>query len=593
MGRPESSGPSRLSESAPPGILWPVNKNILLAALLAASLPVSSIAASGKAMAAFNAGRYEQAVKLLTPEAEAGDSEAQFYLATTLRFMLPRPKGEVRANPSETDPKQQEIHRWFEKAALAGHAESMREYALDFDAGAGVTVDFDQALQWMQKAFDLGDKGARNKLIYWYDSGHIVTPSYQKFKELDAANAEANAAMRAELQQYRQLFDAAQKYVQSSDKINYANDPAAAADGDPRAARRLAEAATYTDDKSKQDCAAAERYYLLAGDAGDPHGYRDLGVQYYRGHCRQQDFVRARELYMKAAAGADKLAIYDLAKMNLFGHGQPPDYPKAYYWLKMLEALDPAWLQHEPAMLLVAKRKSDPGALAAEDAKLAVDAPPLVALQKRTLEKVTRLPIKSAGDPASTTEWSYDLALYEDRGMCAANVRGACDYVPFDIRLAIRNPTSTSLDCKLALVMKRPGEPEPVTYQRRYVMFPQDELEPRIGTVAGKVDVPASGLSCTPVATPSVADQTCAFRILPGTNIEDFLQGSAARRKKQGGKITLDLVFSDLKGKPSRVAVKQSSGFAELDEVAIKFASATTFRTNCTNAPQPLTIAVE
>ena len=58
MGRPEASGPSRLSESAPPGILWPVNKNILLAALLAASLPVSSIAASGKAMAAFNAGRY-------------------------------------------------------------------------------------------------------------------------------------------------------------------------------------------------------------------------------------------------------------------------------------------------------------------------------------------------------------------------------------------------------------------------------------------------------------------------------------------------------------------------------------------------------
>ena len=100
-----------------------MNKNIVLAALLAATLPVTSIAASGKAMAAFKAGRYEQAVKLLTPEAEAGDTEAQYYLATTLRFLLPRPKGEVRANPSETDPKQQEIHRWFEKAALAGHAE--------------------------------------------------------------------------------------------------------------------------------------------------------------------------------------------------------------------------------------------------------------------------------------------------------------------------------------------------------------------------------------------------------------------------------------------------------------------------------------
>ena len=203
--------------------------------------------------------------------------------------------------------------------------------------------------------------------------------------------------MRAELQQYRQLFDAAQRYVQSSDTMNFANDPAAAADGDPRAARRLAEAATYTDDKSKQDCAAAERYYLLAGDAGDPHGYRDLGVQYYRGHCRQQDFVRARELYLKAAAGADKLAIYDLAKMNLFGHGQPPDYPKAYYWLKMLEALDPAWLQHEPAMLLVAKRKSDAAALAAEDAKLAVDAPPVACVSMAAGAKPCRESVGLSG----------------------------------------------------------------------------------------------------------------------------------------------------------------------------------------------------
>ena len=90
----------------------------MLAALLAATLPAVTFAVSDKAMAAFKAGRYEQAVKLLTPEAEAGDAEAQYYLATTLRFLLPRPKSEVRANPSETDPKQQEIHRWFEKAAL-------------------------------------------------------------------------------------------------------------------------------------------------------------------------------------------------------------------------------------------------------------------------------------------------------------------------------------------------------------------------------------------------------------------------------------------------------------------------------------------
>jgi TonB family protein len=243
-------------------------------------------------------------------------------------------------------------------------------------------------------------------------------------------------------------------------------------------------------------------------------------------------------------------------------------------------------------MLIVAKRKMSAAEIVAADAKVAAQAPALVALQKRTQEKVTRRPIKSAGDPESASAWSYDLALLDESGMCSSNVRGNCDYVPFEIQIAIRNPAPTSLDCKLALVIKRPGE-EAVTYQRRYVLFPEDELKPRIGRVAGRVDVPASGMDCTPVTNPSVADQTCAMRLLPGTNIEDFLQGSAARKKKQSGRITLELMFEQLKGKPANVAVKQSSGFAELDEVAVKYARATSFRTNCTNAAIPMTIAVE
>lgn len=564
----------------------------VLAALLAAFIPFMALAASGKGIAAFNAGRYDQAIKLLTPEAEAGDAEAQYYLAVALRFSLPKPKGEVRAFPSETDAAQQDIHRWFEKAALSGHPEATREYALDFDSGAGIAPDFELALQWMQKAFDLGDKGARGKLIRWYDSGHIVTPSYQKFRELDAVNAAANAKMREDLQQMSKTIEAMGVYVESANAMRSKNDPAAAEEGDPRAARRLAEAATYAKDPAKPDCAAAQRYYLLAGDAGDPKSYRDLGVQFYRGHCQQQDFARARELFTKSAEGAEKLAVYDLAEMNLFGHGQAPDYPTAYYWLKVLEALDPAWLRHEPSMLIVAKRKMSAAEIATADAKVAAQAPALVALQKRTQEKVTRRPIKSAGDPASDNAWSYDLALLDESGMCSSNVRGNCDYVPFEIQIAIRNPMPTSLDCKLTLAMKRPGE-EAVTYQRHYVLFPRDELEPKIGRVAGRVDVPASGMDCAPVTNPSVADQTCAMRLLPGTEIEDFLKGSAARRKKQGGLITLELMFAQLKGRPSNVTVKQSSGFTELDEVAIKYASAASFRTNCTNAPMSMAIAVE
>jgi TPR repeat protein len=569
-----------------------VKTRTVLAALLAALIPVMGFAASGKGVAAFKAGRYDQAIRILTPEAEAGDAEAQYYLAYALRFSLPKPKGEVRAYPSESDPDQQKIHRWFEKAALSGHPDATYEYALDFDAGAGVAPDFDLALQWMQKAFDLGVKGARGKLISWYDSGHIVAPSYQRFRELDAVNAVANAKMREELQQFRKTIEAAGVYVEAADANRNKNDPAAAVDGDPRAARRLAEAATYARDPAKQDCAAAQRYYLLAGDAGDPKAYYDLGVQFYRGHCQQQDFDRARELFTKSAEGAEKLAVYDLAELNLFGHGQAPDYPAAYYWLKVLEALDSGWLRREPSMLIVAKRKMSAAEVAAADAKVAAQAPALVALQKRIEEKVTRRPIKSAGDPKSAGAWSYELALLDESGACASNVRGNCDYVPFEVQISIRNPAPASLDCKLALTMKRPGE-EAVTYQRRYILFPEDELKPRFGRIAGRVDVPASGMDCTPVANPNVADQTCAMRLLPGTDIEDFLKGSDARRKKQSGRITLELLFSQLKGKPASVTVKQGSGFAELDEVAMKYASATSFQTNCKSAPMPMTIAVE
>ena len=87
--------------------------------------------------------------------------------------------------------------------------------------------------------------------------------------------------------------------------------------------------------------------------------------------------------------------------------------------------------------------------------------------------------------------------------------------------------------------MKRPGE-EAVTYQRRYVLFSEDELKPRIGRVAGRVDVPASGMDCTSVRKSSVADHDLRQASAgPGTNIEDFLQGSAARKKKPSGRITL------------------------------------------------------
>src|SRR4051812_42599087 len=96
----------------------------LIAAMLLLSLSTtSSLADTAAGKTAYDKGDYEAALKLLKPEAEKGDAEAQ------VRYGLLFAKGLGTAS----DPA--EAFKWFQKSAAQGNAEAMYCVGVSYDVG--------------------------------------------------------------------------------------------------------------------------------------------------------------------------------------------------------------------------------------------------------------------------------------------------------------------------------------------------------------------------------------------------------------------------------------------------------------------------
>ena len=55
----------------------------------------------------------------------------------------------------------------------------------------------------------------------------------------------------------------------------------------------------------------------------------NLGSMYYNGVGVEIDYVKAKELYEKAASLNNSRAFHNLGKIYFFGNGVPKDYVKA------------------------------------------------------------------------------------------------------------------------------------------------------------------------------------------------------------------------------------------------------------------------
>lgn len=146
----------------------------------------------GDGLQAYEAGRYAQAIKLLTPHANESNSQAQFrfgmiyYLGQGVpedeklavywlkkaaaqgnteamfelgnAFLLGHQAAQLVAEPDR------EAALWYFQAASAGHAEAQYRLGLLFLAGKGVVDSRKEAMSWFQRAAAQGHTEAKRAL---------------------------------------------------------------------------------------------------------------------------------------------------------------------------------------------------------------------------------------------------------------------------------------------------------------------------------------------------------------------------------------------------------------------------------------------
>lgn len=118
---------------------------------------------------AFEHQDYDTAMGLIRPLAEAGDTEALYFMGTFYLY-----GAGVEMNPVEAN-------TWFRRAydqwaveANAGKASSMVEVGMMLNTGIGVDRDAPKALEWLRRAADLGEVSAWTELGNLYIAGDGV-----------------------------------------------------------------------------------------------------------------------------------------------------------------------------------------------------------------------------------------------------------------------------------------------------------------------------------------------------------------------------------------------------------------------------------
>ena len=110
-------------------------------------------------MMAYAHGRTTEAIRLLEPVAQAGDSDAQYLLASVYDEEAVGPNGHFLAVA------------WYRQAAIHGHPEAQFALGVAYRLGQGVHPDAQQALIWWRAAALQGNVPAQVMLGYLYAVG--------------------------------------------------------------------------------------------------------------------------------------------------------------------------------------------------------------------------------------------------------------------------------------------------------------------------------------------------------------------------------------------------------------------------------------
>jgi len=146
-------------------------RNHICALLICASFPASAPADFEQGLSAYKSGDYRAASAEFRPLAEAGQADAQYYLA--------RMYYEGRGVPKSY----REAAIWFRRAAEQGQAGAMNFMGILYHLGHGVARDPEEATRWYRLAAENGSEEAKFNLGGMYEAGTGTTRNYvQSYK---------------------------------------------------------------------------------------------------------------------------------------------------------------------------------------------------------------------------------------------------------------------------------------------------------------------------------------------------------------------------------------------------------------------------
>ncbi len=108
----------------------------------------AAVATTAQGVAAFQRGKYEEALKFLVPQAENGDSGAMFAL------------GQMYATGRGVEKDLKKAADYFHKASELGNAEAQQSFGSALMLGEGVEQDMIEALKWFIVSARKGNKAA-------------------------------------------------------------------------------------------------------------------------------------------------------------------------------------------------------------------------------------------------------------------------------------------------------------------------------------------------------------------------------------------------------------------------------------------------
>ncbi|HKE92754.1 MAG TPA: tetratricopeptide repeat protein [Povalibacter sp.] len=298
--------------------------------------------------------QFDRVTEVLEPYRDAADPDVDFMLANALLLGAIDGKAVSDVTPAHVQP----AIDLAERCGANGNGRCLNLLYTIYSLGTGVAQDLPKAMEYMQRAVEAGDEGAKfNYAVRLYTGTapvekdvdqacrlfQDIVGGYAGFDALyylGVAKSRGQCGQTADLQAgMRMIRTAANHGVPDAERDvgkDYENGwttaidirkalqwyDKAAAHGDGEAAW-LAGMIHVNGTYRKKDPSKAVHYFEQSAHAGYGNGKISLAVMYATGDGVERDFQKARTLYEEAAAMGDAHAYQELAIMYANGEGMP------------------------------------------------------------------------------------------------------------------------------------------------------------------------------------------------------------------------------------------------------------------------------